>query len=111
MISKRGKEHTTLTETAKEVVAVLKRIPGVEMVGPGIIKQNPRSSGKRHVTAVFTNAGMELIITGQGVQKVAVHSMPDLAPHIFEALRSHKRLSHISFKSRVRKPGAVSGTT
>ncbi len=105
MLNKRGREHTTLTETAEEVVAVVKRIPGVNMVAPGIIKQNPRSGGKRHVTAVFTNAGMELIITGAGVQKVAVHFMPDLAPHIYETLRSHKRLSHISFRSRERKPG------
>lgn len=75
------------------------------MVAPGIIKQNPRSSGKRYVTAVFTNAGMELIITGQGVQKVAIHSMPAFAPHIYDTLKSDKRLAHITFKSRVRKPG------
>lgn len=105
MQNKRGREHTTLTETAEEVVKVVKRIPGVTMVAPGIIKKGGKSTGKRHVTAIFTNAGMELIISGQSVQKVAVHSLPELAPHIYQALKEHKRLEHISFKSRERKPG------
>jgi hypothetical protein len=102
----RGREHTTLTETATEVVAVLSRIQGVVMIAPGIIKKNGRASGRRFVTAVFTTSGMELIISGQSVQKVAVHVKPERETEtVYEALRTHKRLAHISFKHRERKPG------
>jgi hypothetical protein len=100
-----GGTHTTLTETAEEVVSVLKRIPGVSTISPGLITKSSGRSGTRYITAVFTNAGMELIISGQGVQKVAVHCNPDLAPHIFSALSAHKKLSSFSFKTRARKPG------
>lgn len=99
----RGGNHTTLTETAEEVVKILETIPGVAMVSPGIIKNN--DSAKRFITAVFTNAGMELIISGQGVQKVAVHCNPDIAPHIFSTLSLHKKLGNFTFKTRERKPG------
>ena len=105
MTHKRGKSHTTLTETASEVVAVLSRIPGITMIAPGIIKTNRRNSSQRYVTAVFTTAGMELIITGQSVQKVSVHCNQALALHIFDVLRQHKKLSNIKFKTRERKPG------
>ncbi len=102
----RGREHTTLTETATEVVHVLKGITGVTMIAPGIIKSNTKASGKRFVTAVFTTSGMELIISGQSVQKVAVHAAQSETGAIFNALRAHKRLAHIHFKSRERKPGS-----
>jgi hypothetical protein len=105
MTTLRGGTHTTLTETAKLVVQTLKTIPGVTKISPGIISQNTRKGGKRHVTGSFTNAGMELIISGQGSQKVAVHCNPDLAIHIFNALASQKKLSAFSFKTRERKPG------
>ncbi len=101
----RGGTHTTLTETAEEVVKILEVIPGVTLVSPGIITKGKSKSGKRYVTAVFTAAGMELIISGQSVQKVATHCNPDLAPHIFNALSKHKKLSHFDFKTRERKPG------
>jgi len=101
----RGKSHTTLTETATEVTNVLSRIPGITMIAPGIIENNKRSSSQRYVTAVFTTAGMELIITGQSVQKVAVHCNEALAPHIFGVLKQHKKLAHVKFKTRERKPG------
>ena len=105
MIKTRGKEHTTLTETAAEIVTILKRIPGTTMIAPGIIKTNRRSSSQRYVTAVFTTAGMELIITGQSVQKVAIHCNQELSVHIFETLKQQKKLAHIKFKARERKPG------
>ena len=101
----RGGEHTTLTETAELVVKILELIPGVTLVSPGQITKSKGRTGQRYVTAVFINAGMELLITGQGVQKVAVHCNSDLAPHIFSALAEHKKLAGMKFKSRERKPG------
>jgi hypothetical protein len=102
----RGTEHTTLTETANEVVAVLKKLPGVKMIGPGIIKTNSRKgAGSRFVTIVYTSAGFELIISGQSVQKVAVHVEKSDIKAIIIALQSHKRLKNFEFKHRDRKPG------
>ncbi len=105
MLKIRGKEHTTLTETAKEVVKVLQKIQGIKMIAPGEIKTNSRKgSGARFVTVVYTNAGMELIISGQGVQKVAVHTKcnPD---SVFKNLKAHKKLRNFTFTERTRKPG------
>ena len=101
----RGNEHTTLTETALEVVRVLKRLPEVKMIAPGEIKTNSRKgSGGRFITAVYTTAGMELIISGQSVQKIAVHTR-DNPQDIFLKLKDNKKLRHFSFKQRERKPG------
>ncbi|MFT7506953.1 MAG: hypothetical protein ACI92I_000090 [Acidimicrobiales bacterium] len=101
----RGKEHTTLTETAQEVVRILKGISGVKMIAPGEIKTNSRKgTGARFVTAVYTTAGMELIISGQSVQKVAIHT--DGNPkNIFKLLKEHKKMRNFEFKQRERKPG------
>jgi len=105
MSKPRGKSHTTLTETASEVVRVLERIPGVKMIAPGEIRTTQhRTAGKRFVTAVFTTAGFELIITGQSVQKVAVHTSDD-PKTIFTKLTAHKRLTAFTFAARDRKPG------
>ncbi len=101
----RGGTHTTLTETAELVVRALESIPGVTRISPGIINQSGGRSGKSYVTAVFTNAGLELIVTGQGVQKVAVHSSPADTVSILAALKKHKKLTHLTWKSRDRKPG------
>jgi hypothetical protein len=101
----RGGTHTTLTETAEMVVQIMETIPGVTLVSPGIITKSRSRSGKRYITAVFTTAGMELIISGQSVQKVAVHCNPDLAPHIFATLSQHKKLTLYTCKTRARKPG------
>jgi len=71
----RGREHTTLTETAASVVRELYKVAGIKMIAPGEIRTTKRNkSGRRHVTVVTTAAGCELIITGQSVQKVAVHT-------------------------------------
>lgn len=100
----RGREHTTLTETAAQVVSELEKMPGIKMIAPGIIKTAGRAKrGQRFLTANFTNAGMELIITGQSVQKIAVHCTDPEA--IFAALQERKKLSHFIFKGRERKPG------
>jgi hypothetical protein len=54
MAKTRGKEHTTLTETAQEVVSVLRLQRGVKMIAPGIINQNARGgSGSRVLTIVY----------------------------------------------------------
>jgi hypothetical protein len=100
-----GGTHTTLTETATLLVRVLETIPGVEKISPGIITKNQGRAGKSFVTVVFTNAGLELIITGQGVQKVAVHTSPHNAHYIYQALVAHKKLRNLTFKARERKPG------
>ncbi len=101
----RGGTHSTLTETAEFVVAVLETIPGIKKISPGIISKNRNRNGGRTVTAVITNAGFELIISGQGAQKVAVHCSPLETRHIIEQLTNHKRLTAYSFRVRERKPG------
>ena len=101
----RGGTHTTLTETAALVVRILEGIPGVTRISPGIIAKNGGRTGQSYVTAVFTNAGLELIITGQGVQKVAVHCAESDARQILQSLRNNKRLAALQFKTRERKPG------
>jgi hypothetical protein len=99
----RGKEHTTLTETAQVVVKVLMKVPGIKMVAPGQISTTSRNkSGKRFVTIVYTNAGCELIITGQSVQNVAVHT--NTPKNILPALKKEKSLRDFTFKERDRKP-------
>ena len=100
----RGREHSTLTSTAKEVVRVLERIPEIKMIAPGKIDPlTSRASNKKFITIVFTPAGFELLITGQGNQKVAVHT--DAPQPVAAALRTHKRLQDFHFKERERKPG------
>lgn len=101
----RGGTHTTLTETANLVVRVLEKIPGVDMISPGIINKASSRNGNRRVVGVFTNAGLELIITGQGTQKVAVHCNSTYADHIFITLTKDKKLNGFEFKTRSRKPG------
>jgi hypothetical protein len=101
----RGGTHTTLTETAELVVSVLEKIAGVTMISPGIITQNKGKGGKRHITVSFTNAGMGLIISGQGVQKVAAHCDPKETSRIYIELTKSKKLSAFTFKTRDKKPG------
>lgn len=151
MPKQRGKEHTTLTETAALVVRELKKLQksginpdpyfydasgvdanrsiknlakksntqppgdtqqnqrhksegGIKMIAPGEIKTNSRKGpGKRFITAVYTTAGLELIISGQSVQKVSVHTEhPKL---LVQQLKNAKSLRDFAFKSRDRKPG------
>ena len=101
----RAGTHTTLTETAELVVSILEKIPGITKISPGVITKGNPKGGKRHVTAVFTNAGMELIISGQGVQKVAAHCDPKETARIYTELTKHKKLTAFSFKTRDKKPG------
>lgn len=100
----RGRDHTTLTETAALVIRALTKLPDIKMIAPGEIKTaGRRTRGGRHVTGVITTAGLELIITGQSVQKVAVHT--DTPELVFALLSSDKLLKHFTFSTRERKPG------
>ncbi len=104
MSKPRGNEHTSLTETATEVVKVLERMNGIKMIAPGII--DAKRSGPRHITAVETTAGLELIISGQGVQKIAIHLTVNRDfQSLFDELKGNKRLNHFTFKQRERFPG------
>lgn len=99
----RGREHSTLTETAEAVVREVKKIPGVKMIAPGEISTTSRNkSGKRFVTIVYTSAGCELIITGQSAQKVAVHTSSPR--NILPELKKAKSLRDFAFKERERMP-------
>lgn len=100
----RGREHSSLTETAEIVVYELKKIPGIKMIAPGEIRSNKKSASTRYITANFTVAGFELLISGQSIQKVAVHT--DRNPvTIFDTLKDSKKLKDYVFKTRERKPG------
>ncbi|MCA9365592.1 hypothetical protein KC723_01740 [Candidatus Kaiserbacteria bacterium] len=104
MSKHRGREHTTLTETAATVVRELKKIPNIKMIAPGEIKTTSRrKSGTRHITCVHTNAGLDLIITGQSVQKVSVHT--DDSIKVVMSIRMAKSLRDFAIKERERKPG------
>tara|TARA_B100000508_G_scaffold116486_1_gene95877 strand:- start:4103 stop:4420 length:318 start_codon:yes stop_codon:yes gene_type:complete len=100
----RGREHTSLTETAALVVRELEKLPGITMIAPGEIKTTSRrKTGKRFVTFVRTVAGIELIITGQSVQKVSIHT--DSANEVIDSLTKSKPLREFSFAERERLPG------
>ena len=104
MIRKRGREHTSLTETAAVVVRELKRIPGIKMIAPGEIRKNSRGSVGKFITCVYTPAGFELLISGQSSQRVAVHTKKE-SKSILATLKTSKRLREFHFKERSRKPG------
>jgi len=100
----RGKEHTTLTETAELVVKQLRKVSGIKMIAPGEIKTTRRSgSGRRYITVVTTTAGCELIISGQSAQKVAVHT--DNVAELTQHLQNTKALRDFVVSERSRIPG------
>ncbi|MES2749083.1 MAG: hypothetical protein V4606_01695 [Patescibacteria group bacterium] len=104
MARKRGTTHTTLTDTADLVVRELERAGGIKMIAPGII--DAKRSGKRYITAIYTSAGFELIISGTGVQKVAVHlTSPIDGPALIKKLQNNKNLQLFTWNQRDKKPG------
>lgn len=104
MARKRGSSHTTLTETADIVVRELERAGGIKMIAPGIIAA--KRSGARFITVVYTSAGFELIVSGTGVQKVAIHMIePDKARALIKKLKTNKNLKLFSWNERDKKPG------
>lgn len=100
----RGKEHTSLTETADLVVRELEKLPGIKMIAPGEIRPNRTSASGRFVTISYTPGGFELLISGQSSQKVAVHT-EHKARLIVSQLKTSKKLRDFTFKERERKPG------
>lgn len=104
MTRKRGSSHTTLTETADIVVRELERAGGIKMIAPGII--DARRSGPRFITVVYTSGGFELIISGTGVQKVAVHlNGPAQARILIKELKKNKKLRLFDWNEREKMPG------
>jgi hypothetical protein len=104
MARKRGSSHTTLTETADIVVRELERAGGIKMIAPGII--DAKRNGKRFITVVYTTAGFELIISGTGVQKVAVHlTEPSIARTFIKKLQTNKSLQQFQWNQREKMPG------
>ena len=104
MARKRGSSHTTLTETADEVVKVLEKTSGIKMIAPGII--SAKRSGARYITINYTTAGFEMIISGTGVQKVSVHlTEPTVAPLLINHLQKQKSLKGFKWNERDKKPG------
>ncbi len=111
-MKQRGREHTTLTETATLVVRELQKLSSsfpIKMIAPGIIERSARGGqGRRFLTMSTTAAGFTLIITGQSVQKVAVHiegdavSAAKISEEIFAALTAVKPLRDFTFKYRPR---------
>lgn len=99
----RGRQHTTLTETAALVVKELYNIPGIKMIAPGEISTGSKRGGKRYITIVHTTAGCEIIVSGQSVQNIAVH-MSDTS-NLYAALKQTKTLREFTFKERRREPG------
>lgn len=100
----RGSEHTTLTETAAILVHELKKHPGIKMIAPGII--DAKRSGKRYITAVYTVAGIHFIVSGTGVQKIAVHLVePAVAPRLVATLQNAKALKQFAWGERRRTGG------
>ena len=104
MAKPRGREHSTLTETADMVVRELEKISGIKMIAPGEIRTNSKSSSHRYVTASYTPGGFELLISGQSAQKVAVHTSTS-PKQILLKLKQSKKLADFTFKERERKPG------
>lgn len=99
----RGREHTSLTETATLVVRELEKIPGIKMIAPGEIRTNARGSRGKFITISHTNAGFELLVSGQGSQRVSVHT--HVSQTVIDALKSSKKLGDFIFKDRERRPG------
>lgn len=101
---KRGSSHTTLTETADQVVRALEKMSGIKMIAPGIIAA--KRSGARYITVNYTTGGFELIISGTGVQKIAVHlTKPDTARDLISALQKKRDLAAFSWNERNKMPG------
>ncbi len=95
----RGSEHTTLTETSSILVHELKKHHGIKMIAPGII--DAKRSGKRHITAVYTSAGIHFIVSGTGVQKIAVHlADATTAPQLVTVLKTQKALKQFIWNER-----------
>lgn len=87
---KKSGNHSTLTDAGMSVVSVLQRMDDVKSISPGEIKKTA-SGGKRFITCVRTNMGLEILVSGDNVQKLNVHTEnPD---QLFESMGTHKKLN------------------
>ncbi len=69
------------------------------MIAPGII--DAKRSGKRHITAVYTTSGIHFIVSGTGVQKLAVHlTDATQAPQLVSMLKNAKALRQFAWGER-----------
>ena len=98
-----SKTHSTVTEATGEVIRVLEKLPSVKRIATGEIRQSTTKGGARYLTLVYTNAGIEMIITGGSVQKITVFT--DTPDHVLSELKSSKRLKNYTISQRERKPG------
>ena len=104
MAKPRGRNHTTLTETAKMVVAIVATCPGVKMIAPGEIAASRANS--QRITITHTTSGLLLTISGQGVQRVAVHTTShDDTRQIVRRLKAAKSLRRFIIAERTMQPG------
>ena len=99
----RGREHTSLTETAETVVKELSKLPGIKMIAPGEIKTSSRRNTGKFIAVNYTTAGFELSVTGQSTQKVAIHT--DTPHETITLLKERKKLREFIFRESERKPG------
>jgi ABC-type lipoprotein release transport system permease subunit len=73
------------------------------MIAPGII--DAKRSGARFITINYTTAGFEMIVSGTGVQKVAVHlKEPTLARALIRELKTNRGLTQFTWKERDKMP-------
>ncbi len=104
MVKPRGRQHTTLTETAQKVVRIIQKHPGIKMIAPGEIA--PTRSRSQRITITCIKAGLALSVCGNGIQKVAIHtSSPQIATSLADVLKSHPDLQEFTISERVREPG------
>ena len=100
MTNKRGRSHTTLTPTAKKLVQIIKKIDGVKMIAPGEISSS-RSKSQR-ITFTKTNAGLHIIISGNGIQKIAVHTINEkINEKIISTIKKNKIYDNFIFFCRI----------
>ena len=104
MPKRRGQRHTTLTETARTVVKIVESCAGVKMVAPGEISSSRANS--RRITISHTTSGLQLTISGQGVQRVAVHTdSAETTTTVAATIRTAKELRGFIIAERSTKPG------
>lgn len=98
-----SKKHSTVTDSAAQVIGVLRKLPDVKRIAPGQIKQSQKKGGKKFLTLVHTNAGLEMIVTGNSVQKVTVFT--ENSKKVAAALLKSKDLQPFTITERERRPG------
>ena len=104
MAKSRGRQHTTLTSTARAVIRIIEKLPGIKMIAPGeIASQRSRS---QRITVSHTTSGLLLTISGSGIQRVAVHTVDSAVnTQILTILQEAKALKKFIISERTCMPG------